>query len=136
MDRIRLEFVMNVTEENLIAVMKGVVEGSAHWCCQMGGFKDIYRTNAGVYMANALQDDLPLPLHDDIRKQWFEVDRQMMLNGMKQYLERHTETEVLEYRNGSFQINEDRLDSDAADSMLQYAAFGRIKYKKGVEINS
>lgn len=39
MDRIRLEFVMNVTEENLIAVMKGVVEGSAHWCCQMEGFK-------------------------------------------------------------------------------------------------
>lgn len=136
MDRIRLEFIMNVTEENLIAVMKGVVEGSAHWCCQMGGFKDIYRTNAGVYMANALQDGLPLPLHDDIRKQWFELDKQMMLNGMKQYLERHTETEVLEYRNGSFQINEDRLDSDAADSMLQYAAFGRIKYKKGVEINS
>lgn len=136
MDRIRLEFIMNVTEENLIAVMKGVVEGSAHWCCQMGGFKDIYRTNAGVYMANALQDGLPLPLHDDIRKQWFELDKQMMLNGMKQYLERHTETEVLEYRNGSFQINEDRLDSDAADSILQYAAFGCIRYKKGVALNS
>lgn len=87
-------------------------------------------------MANGLQDGLPLLLHDDIGRIWFEVDRQMMLNGMKQYLERHTETEVLEYRNGSFQINEDRLDSDAADSMLQYAAFGWIKYKKGVEINS
>ena len=136
MDRIRIEFVMNVTEENLIAVMKGVVEGSAHWCCQMGGFKDIYRTNAGVYMANALQDGLPLLLHDDIGRIWFEVDRQMMLNGMKQYLERHTETEVLEYRNGSFQINEDRLDSNTADSILQYAAFGCIRYKKGVALNS
>lgn len=136
MDRIRLEFVMNVTEENLIAVMKGVVEGSAHWCCQMGGFKDIYRTNAGVYMANALQDGLPLPLHDDIRKQWFELDKQMVLNGIKKYLEDFPESNILRFEDGEIKFDNGRLDSDAADSILQYAAFGCIRYKKGVALNS
>lgn len=135
MDRINIEFILDITEENLRAVMDGAVKGSAHWCCQMEGFDKVYRAKAGTFMTNALQDDIPLLLHDDIRKQWFEVDKQMVLNGIKKYLEAFPDSDVLEFKDGKFKFYDGRLTNDMADSILQYASFGHVKYKKGVALN-
>lgn len=106
MNKIRLEFTIEVSDDIIKQIIKMAKKGSIGWCDQMEA------------------DDMGgLAVCDRITGITRHLTKTNIVNGIKKYMKNNPDM-ILEWNNGCPQIEEYSITPMTADKIIQFACFG------------
>lgn len=118
------EFPVVLLDTDIESIMQVALNGSiSYWCeeysttgkAQHRVYKEL--THGGV-----------ITFTDNRTGNWWELTRDDFIGGFKQYLEKSTGADILEFIDHKLRVNLNAIDFKVADAIIQYAIFGKIKY--------
>lgn len=122
---INTEFPVVLLDTDIESIIQVALNGSiSRWCMRAEcknkeNEKEFYRK---------VTDGGTLFLYDYKRDKTLGITKEYFISGFKQYLEKPTGTDILEFVDHELRVNLNAIDSKVADAIVQYAIFGKIKY--------
>jgi len=129
---IRIEFNLKITDQDIEDIVVTAIEGGiGYWACldnTTEEWNEFEKSNltTSEYCSKLLLDGKKLRFIDDEdRNTSWLLDIDMLLNGIKMYIE-SCSTDIVD--SGCFELDLCNLDANSADCIFQYALFKEIVY--------
>lgn len=134
--RLKLEFIINVTDRDIDNIVKMAEIGTKHWCDTAHWCKEVIfhgpRYDGSV--AEQMIHGGLVKLHSKIGDRDHYLTHAELIYGLQQYLKNPTDGDFLEFADHELYLDTSRIDENIADAIIQYALFDRILYKQGIRL--
>ena len=117
---VRPQIEVNLTQQDIDDIMVAALEGGINYWCREA---EVVGEYLGEYASDQISRGGSLILHDAESSDKWELTRDKFLSGVKLYFEHGCEVPVEDNAIDTYDI-----DACAADSIVQYALFGKLVF--------
>lgn len=118
--RVRISFDVDLSRQDIDDIMVAALEGGINYWCREA---EVVGEYLGEYASDQISRGGSLILHDAESSDKWELTRDKFLSGVKLYFEHGCEVPVEDNA-----IDTCDIDACAADSIVQYALFGKLVF--------
>ena len=118
--RVSISLDVDLSQQDIDDIMVAALEGGINYWCREA---EVVGEYLGEYASDQISRGGSLILHDAESSDKWEVTRDKFLNGVKLYFEHGCEVPVEDNA-----IDTCGIDACAADSIVQYALFGKLVF--------
>lgn len=137
--KVRSEFDVNITDADIVTIIKMAVPGIKRWCNQIKcnieeepAFDSEFdnQTDLGIFMGETVVKSEKLLLYNQKKKRYYALTHRKIIDGIKKYLEKPIANDFLEFSGHELWVKDpDLIDKATADAIVQYGLFGKIMYR-------
>lgn len=126
---LKIQCRVEITENVMRHIMDQAIDGSMHWVTGISG-----DPNGKADLSKQFVDGCHLTIRNGITGEIHTLSINNMMEGIKTMLESADYVQITpEWDNGLI-LDLSETTEEMADEMLQFALFGRIKYREGVQV--
>jgi len=124
-EKMKVEFEVVVTNEDIDDIMCSALEGGInYWCCKA----EVIGEYLGEYGSEQISRGGMLKLHDLEEDAVYELTKEKFLKGLEKYLKKPTYLDILEFKGQEVRLDTGYADAEVADVIIQYALFNDVIY--------
>lgn len=124
-EKMKVEFEVVVTNEDIDDIMCSALEGGInYWCCKA----EVIGEYLGEYGSEQISRGGMLKLHDLEEDAVYELTKEKFLKGLEKYLKKPTYLDILEFKGQEVRLDTGYADAEVADVTIQYALFNDVIY--------
>lgn len=123
--KLKIELVVEVTDEDIDDLMCGALEGGINYWCDEA---EVVGDYLGEYASEQISRGGQLKLYDYEEDEVYELDKEKFLKGLEMYIKNPTADNILEQIDGVMKLDCCNADSYVCDAIIQLALFGEIVY--------
>ncbi len=127
-DTVKLDIVLKVTSENVSRIVNMAVneDGISCWCSLVETEKPVTGMSIGDYIAGGGYIKLT-GARDE--KEYYILDRESIVDGIKKFVDTQNRYSNAVYQeNSKLYLDTYNMDSEDADTIIQYALFGELRF--------
>ena len=122
---LKVELVVEVTDEDIDDLMCGALEGGINYWCNEA---EVVGDYLGEYASEQISRGGQLKLYDCEDDEVYELDKEKFLKGLEMYIKNPTADNILEQIDGVMKLDCCNADAYVCDAIIQYALFGEVIY--------
>ena len=116
---VRAEIVIGLTRQDIDDIMSTALDSICYWCRKA----EVVGEYLGEYASDQISRGGVLVLYDAESPDWWELNREKFLNGVKLYFENGCHVQV---EDGCIDTGD--IDANDADCIIQFALFGEVVF--------